>query len=229
VHGAAVADRAGVTLFVGAKQAGKSTLLLHALVEGDTRYVSNDRVFVRTGAAGAAVLGMPTIVSLREGSLPLAPQLRDEVASRAWHCASTVAEARAHRRAGERAEGASERWPPGLSPSQLCVLLGVEAQAGGALARIVFPEVARTAGAARFALRRLAPEEAGARLVATGLVAAGRPATFVSETVPTPGSLVRAVQALAALVPCFACTVGPDAYEPPPVWDAIRAAPSAAP
>jgi len=223
VHGAAVAERSGVTLFVGPKEAGKSTLLLHALLQGGARYVSNDRVFVDVTARGATARGMPTIVSLREGSLALAPRLRDEVASKAWHYASTIAEACARRVSGEKAEGAGTRWPPGLSPSQLCVLLGVEAQAGGALARVVFPEIAPAAGGPRFTLRRLAPEQAGARLLANGLVAGGRPATFVSGA--TPGArdaLAASARALAAVVPCFACTLGPDAYAPPPVWGAIR-------
>jgi hypothetical protein len=225
VHGAALADAAGVTLFVGPKQAGKSSLLLHALAAGGVRYVANDRVFVEVGAQGAAARGMPTIVSLREGSLALAPRLREEVATRAWHYSSTLAEARAQRAGGEAAEGAGERWPPGLSPSQLCVLLGVEARAGGALARIVFPEIAAPGGAARFALRRLAPDEAAARLLAGGLVAGGRPAPFLTGAAPPDrGALAASARALAECVPCLACTLGPDAYAPPPVWDAIRAA-----
>lgn len=226
VHGAALADDAGVTIFAGPKAAGKSSLLLHALAQGGARYVANDRVFVAVAAHGATARGMPTIVSLRAGTLALSPRLRDEVDSKAWHCASTIAEARAHRRSGEPAEGAGERWPPGLSPSQLCALLGVEPRAGGALARVVFPEIAP--GGGRFALRRLAPEAAAARLLAGGLVAGGRAAGFLTGAAPAArDALAAAARALAAGVPCFACTLGPGAYAPPSVWDAIRASAAA--
>lgn len=221
VHAAAVADDTGVTLFAGPRKAGKSTLLLHALLRGGVRYVANDRAFVVLGSARATVLGMPTIVSLREATLALAPALRTEITSKAWHYAATIAEARAHRASGEAAEGIGGRWPPGLSPAQLVALLGVEARAGGALSRIVLPEIAP--GGPRFALRRLAPEQAAARLLAAGLVAGGRPATFVAAAPPgARDALAAAGRALAARVPCFACAHGPDAYEPPSVWDAIR-------
>jgi hypothetical protein len=226
VHGAALADPDGVTLFVGPKKAGKSTLLLHALLQGGARYVSNDRVFADASARGANVRGMPTIVSLREGTLALAPRLRDELDSKAWHWSATLAETHAHRRSGEPAPGASDRWPPGLSPPQLCALLGVEAEAGGPLARIVFPEIGAPADGARFGLRRLAAEDAAARLLATGLVAGGRLAPFVAGDAACAGgdALAETARALAAAAPCFACALGPDAYAAPPVWDAIRKA-----
>jgi hypothetical protein len=215
VHASAVAVDGRVTLFAGGKGSGKSTLLLHALDDPDARFVSNDRVH----ATGTSARGMPTIVTLREGSL--APALRDELASGAWHHASTVAEARAHRAAGTTAPGVETRWPPGLSARQLCALIGREALAGGPIERIVFPSVARGDDApGRFELRPLAEAEAAARLGDDGLIAGGRLAPFFADDVRIDRD---AVASLAARVPCFACRLGPRAYEPPSVWDALRA------
>ena len=224
IHGAAVAAGERVTLFVGEKGAGKSTLLVHALMHEGTRYVSNDRVFVRLGSGAPTAHGMPTIVSLREGTLALSERLRDEVSSGAWHYSSTVAEARANRVMRTPAEGTGLRWPPGLSPAQLCALLRVEPIAGGALARIVFPEICPTQGRTpRFSLRRLSREQASARLLESGLFAGGRSATFVSGIPPPERStLEAAVRELGGSVPCLSCVLGPDAYVPPSVWDAIR-------
>ncbi len=226
IHGAAVADADGVTLFVGAKGAGKSSLLVHALLHPGTQFVANDRAFVRVGAGGAASAhGMPTIVAIREGTLALAARLRDAVGSGAWHYASTVAEARGARAAGAPVPGAGTRWPPGLSPAQLCAILGVDALAGGTVARIVFTEIdTRSTPAAPFSLRRLSPDEASARLLESGLVAGGRTATFLAPALPPArAALERAAGALASAVPSLGCVLGSDAYAAPSVWQAIRA------
>jgi hypothetical protein len=224
IHGAAVAAGERVTLFVGEKGVGKSTLLVHALMHEGTRYVSNDRVFVRLDSGVPSAHGMPTIVSLREGTLAFSERLRDEVSSGAWHYSSTVAEARANRVMRTPAEGTGLRWRPGLSPAQLCALLRVEPVPGGVLARIVFPEICPTQGRTpRFSLRRLSREQASARLLKSGLFSGGRSATFVSG-IPPPelSTLEAAVRELGGSVPCFSCVLGPDAYVSPSVWDAIR-------
>lgn len=224
IHGAAVAEGEGITLFVGEKGAGKSSLLVHALMHEGTRYVSNDRVFVRLGSGAPTAHGMPTIVSLQEGVLALSENLRDEVSSGAWHYSSTVAEARANRVMRKVAEGIGLRWPPGLSPAQLCALLRVEPIAGGTLTRIVFPEIYPTQGSKpRFSLQRLSREQAGARLLESGLLSGGRSATFVSGIPPPERSKLEAtVRELGASVPCLSCVLGPDAYASPSVWRAIR-------
>ena len=179
IHGAAVAEDERITLLVGAKRAGKSTLLVHALLRAGAHYVSNDRVFARIEADTVVVHGMPTIVGLRDGTLALSTHLRDEVASGAWHYASTVAETRGHRAAGTIPAGAGLRSPPGLSPAQLCALLDAAPVAGGTLARLVFVEVDAD-GVGKFSLQGISAEEACARFLASGLVARGRFAPYLS-------------------------------------------------
>jgi hypothetical protein len=226
LHAAAVAVADQVTLFSGAKEAGKSSLLVHALSHPGTRYVSNDRVFARAGADGATARGMPTIVSLRAGTLEQRPDLREELASGAWNHASTLREARARRASRIREQPPSAASIPGLSPAQFCCLLGVENLAGGRLARIVFPEIdAGCTAEPGFRLRRLAPGEAAERLVDRGLLAGGRLAGFFGRLPsPEPGDLRQAARALASSVACFSCALGPAAYQAPTVWSAVLGA-----
>jgi hypothetical protein len=224
LHAAAVAVADRVSLFAGAKQAGKSSLLVHALSQPGTRYVANDRVFAWAGADGATARGMPTIVSLRAGTLEQRRDLRDELASGAWHFASTLEEARARRANGTRHELYKAAKIPGLSPAQFCSLLGVESLAGGRLARIVFPEIdAGCTAEPGFALRRLAPDEAAERLVDRGLLAGGRLAGFLTRfPPPEPMRLRQAARDLAGSVACFSCALGPAAYREPTVWSGLQ-------
>lgn len=230
VHGAAVSAEDGVTLFVGPRRAGKSTLLAHALMHPGTCYVANDRAFVCAGDGTAVAHGMPTIVSLRDGALALVPGLAAHLESGAWHYASTIAEARTNAAARVVATGLGERRPPGLSPAQLCAILGTGRVASGALVRVVFPEIAPPgARGQRFALSPLAPDDASTRLLGAGLVAGGASATWVSGAPPRPhASLVSAARALTRTVPSFRCVLGDGAYDAPSVWEAIRATERAA-
>lgn len=150
LHAAALGSKSGVTLVVGPKRAGKSSLLLHGLVGHGERYVANDRVLVAldgaTHESGQVwAHGMPSIVGIRAGSLAWAGDLGTALESRAWHYTTTVAEARANQRAGVAAKAAGTIWPPGLTPAQLCALLGAECLAGGPVTRLVFPSVSRLA------------------------------------------------------------------------------------
>jgi hypothetical protein len=226
MHAAAVAVGDRVSLFVGPKRSGKSTLLVHALSHAGTTYVSNDRVFVQLEARGATARGMPSIVSLRAGTLDFWPALRADVSSGCMHFPSTLDEARAHREAGTASRPPSTRAIPGLSPAQFCALLGVPASTGGRLERIVFPTVdAALTGAPGFRLQPLTAEDAGTRLAELGLLAGGRMATQLTRIAPpVRGELESAARALARAVPCLSCKLGPDAYSEPSVWNALRAA-----
>lgn len=221
LHAAAVLAGGGVTLLIGSKGSGKSTLLLHVLRDAGARYVANDRVLVH----GAEARGMPTVISLREGTLGLVPGLHEELASGAWHHASTVEEARAHRAAGTVAAGARLRWPPGLSAAQLSALAGVQVAAGGPVERIVFPRVVEGDGAPeRFALTPLEADTAARRILDSGLLAGGRSACFLSDVPPAdPATLAAAARRLVAGAACYCCRLGPQAYASPAVWDALRA------
>jgi hypothetical protein len=155
VHGAAfkVADR--VVIVSGPRRTGKTTLLLHALKDRRLHFVANDRVFVRPDGHGVPqVRGMPTIVSLRPGTLSMLPDLAHRLATSGFGWARSLEEARALARGGEPGR-------PSLSCAQLCELLGVEAHAGGRLAAILMP---RPGGGDHLVLERLPRDEAIAAL-----------------------------------------------------------------
>lgn len=69
LHASAVVAGGGATVFVGPKMAGKTTLLCHSLGHAGARYLANDRVFI--DPVSGVARGMPTIVKLRAGTLPI--------------------------------------------------------------------------------------------------------------------------------------------------------------
>lgn len=203
LHASAVAgaDRA-VTLFVGPKGAGKTTHLLLALARPGTALVANDRVLLRPEGVSFRVLGLPTIVALRTSTLELFPELQSEIESDRWHFAATAADGDAFRRE-QLALSLSLGRRRGISPAQLCTLVGRPAEAAGPLARIVFPcgEAASEPGRDATPLDR---DAAVARILAGGLVAGGRNATYLPGTAQqSPAWLEEAVGSLVRAVPCF--------------------------
>ena len=133
IHGAAVAVGDRIVILAGPRHTGKTTLLLHLLLALKGRLVANDRVFVWPENDRFVALGVPTIVSLRPGTLEMLPAVADRLANSgfAWSLA--------------RAEVGQAAAPgrPNISPAQLCDLLGAEPSPGGPLAAIVFPTPAQ--------------------------------------------------------------------------------------
>ena len=208
----AVGDR-GV-IVGGAKGAGKTTFLVHALRAARVEYVSNDRVLVRPGAQPRG-RGVPAIVSLRPDMLEHFPALARDLAATGYYQRLTLAEAavRPVPKAGQRP------GLPRLSPIQLCRLLGVGARAECEIAAMVFPRVTGEPGP--LALERLSPAEARARL--EDALFGIRPGRWVSavfalaEEAPPPDrpALAAGCQALADAVPAFECRLGLAAYASP--------------
>jgi aminoglycoside phosphotransferase (APT) family kinase protein len=132
VHAAALAVDGRVILIAGPKGSGKTTLLVRALGLAKARFVANDRVVVRSADGGIEAHGIPTVVSHRPGTLPVA--MRRAAAERGYAATRTLAEARV-----------SGRSPgpeiPSLSPAQLCRLAGVPRGAGGTVGAVLLPRV----------------------------------------------------------------------------------------
>ncbi len=129
IHGAAVAIGERVVILAGPRQTGKTTLLLHLLQALQGRLVSNDRVFVWPQMNEFVTLGVPTIVSLRPGTLEMLPAVADRLARSGF--AWPLARAEVH---PDAAPGRTA-----ISPAQLCDLVEVEPSPGGPVAAIVFP------------------------------------------------------------------------------------------
>jgi hypothetical protein len=212
LHAAAFAvGRRGV-IVGGPKQAGKTSLLVHALRAASIEYVSNDRVLVLPGTTPRG-RGVPAIVALRRDTLDLFPALAERLAATAYYQRLTLEEA-----AGDPVPSAGQRAGlPRLSPIQLCRLLGVRARAECEIAAMVFPRITGQPGAS--SLRRLSPAETCVQL--DGSLFGIRPgrwssAVFALAEGPPPAdraALTARCEALADSVPGFECRLGLGAYE----------------
>ena len=222
LHCAALARGDRVLLIAGPKGAGKTTLLVHLLRAPETRVVANDRAAI-PAAGPPAVRGLPTIVKLLRTSADWLPGLAERLDASRYHHGLTLAEV--ERRPTPTAPG-SPRETFSLSPAQLCALLGSALAPGGRLAALVFPRPRAVAGA--IAVRRLPAVEAAAAIrtaqlgsliaPALGVPAAVEADPWTAEGPVSAGALARAaarIEELAAVVPAYACDLGPRAYADP--------------
>jgi hypothetical protein len=258
LHAAAFVVGGRAVLIVGPKEAGKTTLLVHALASGCAELLANDRVFVDAGQPPADgtvdkcedvlrepqhersqspsnkgfsahpsepvegcfqrkstlpdAIGMPTLVSLRDDTLHLFPDLRRDFPVRPalLHAAELAA--------GDTGSVEHGEAPPrfALSPAQLAQRIGVGIVRRAPIAAIVFPEISPAADA--WSLEPLTPADAAARLrrCLYGARTAPRPATVFDDFAGC-ASGCRAEQAelahgLAVRLPLFRCCLGRDAY-----------------
>lgn len=211
LHAAAVARNGKAVLFAGPKKAGKTSLLIAALgTHADTGCLAHDRVMVVGGGSGLTVRGMPSIVSVRPGSLEFLPGVEPRLlASACGHTSRSL-------EATTPVTFADGRYA--LSPPQLCHVVDARPVAEAGLAAIVFPRV--RSEEATLAVRPLSTQEAAERLteVVFGIAAAGEPSAMFdvaeSDTYPDLESLLANAVRLANDVPCLEVGLGRSAYRP---------------
>lgn len=214
LHAAALAVGDAGIVVPGPKEAGKTTLLLHALQAAGARYVSNDRVLVWPERPARAH-GVPTVVKLRRGTLDLFPVLAERLAATRYDTRLSLAEAAAPDAPTPTPGGAARS----ITPAQLRRLLDVRAQAACPVRVLVFPRRTNEPGEAT--ARPLAPADVAARLrEALFGVRTGRPVSDVftlPADPPPPGAAALAARcdALAADVPGVECRLGLDARARP--------------
>jgi hypothetical protein len=212
-HAAALAAGGRGIALLGDKHAGKTTLLLHLLRVPGTRFVANDRTLVTRDGSGGRLVGLPSIVALRPGTLAFFPELRRRLAERRSAFWRTRTEAWLAGPGGPAGAGAD------VTPAQLCEAAGVDAAVDAPLAALVFP---RIDGAARglvverlpaaVTAGRLRDGRFGGRAWDRGSTALGGPRASVG---PDTAALAEACDALARCTPAFECRIGPDAYAAP--------------
>lgn len=213
LHGAAVLLGGQGLVFAGPKKAGKTSLLLHLLSQPGVEYVANDRVVVTAHGDGAMLRGLPTIVTVRERTARLFPELERRLARSGFHAWSTLAEAARRPRIGR--PGRHAAWT--LSPAQLATIMGVGRTPAGPLRALVFPRVA--GGPGGLELRRLGSAEVLDRLA--GVLFRSQWPTRRAEMLGKPDEAVpaeagqRACRQLAAAIPGFECALGRDAFRGP--------------
>jgi energy-coupling factor transporter ATP-binding protein EcfA2 len=213
LHAAALAHQGRALLLAGPKGAGKTTLL-GSLTATGAAILANDRVLLRADASPAAdvpasfvVHGVPTIVSIRPGTLALLPRLARGVVAGERLVHLTLAEADVARpRRGNAAPSAALA----LSPAQLARQLDTRLGAPAPLGAVVFPEPHSDPDG--LAVERLDAEDAERRLLTARY---GRH-TGTSEATVFDLTRVRrtdaadhaAIAALAGRIPCFVVRTG---------------------
>jgi hypothetical protein len=216
-HAAALELEGRAMVIAGPKGSGKTTLLTWLLQEQGTRYLGNDRVFLRSENGRALARGLPTLVSLRAETLATFPQLRGRLALRP---------SRSTERTGETP---TRRSPPGgpqarsLSPQQFCDALAVGRSGESNCAILLFPQVRHDGRGVE--LVPLPPRAAADRLIDL-LLRRGHaegPGVFDFEwkVAARPADAEATCRTLAARVPSFACLLGPQAYRSSPGASAL--------
>jgi hypothetical protein len=212
LHAGAMATNGCAIVFGGPKRGGKTSLLLHALHVPGAEYIANDRVVLSMENDAPVARGMPTIVSLRHDTLALFPVLARRLAQRGLRADLSLAEVAARPPDATAADGDGA----GISPVQVCDLLGVPMRAGAPLGAVVLPRV--DPGERRLRLRRMEADEAAEAFEAV-LFAAASPVR-ISEVFgpPAPGPAFDPEQARALwsrvvrAVPTFECRIGREAF-----------------
>ena len=168
LHAAAVVHDGRAIAIAGRKGAGKTTMLLRLLRDADASFLSNDRVLVSGGLTQAQ--SMPTVVSLRDATLGLLP----DVATRLSHAGDFRSHQAERRAAGPMAPvraGEGIR----LDAHQLCEAVGRPMIPAAPLGAVITIDETGPAGQ----LRRLEPDEAVPVLAAALL--GSRTGVYASE------------------------------------------------
>ncbi|MEN3315646.1 MAG: hypothetical protein V7605_1880 [Acidimicrobiaceae bacterium] len=209
LHASAVTFEGNVILLAGPKRSGKTTTLVHLAGSVGAGIVANDRTLVQPGSDSWSVRGVPTIVSLRPGTVAALPHLLAPVEARGRTIHLTLAEA-------ARAPAAARARVPGrelaVSLAQLGHRLGAPLVAGGRVGTIAFLAVDRDVDT--FAVRSLTAGQARDRLADAryGAATEPRPLTVFETRVGrelVPGGDARLLGALGRDIACLDVRVGP--------------------
>ena len=202
-HAAALERDGQGIMIVGPTRAGKTSLLIHALGGVGSAFIANDRAVVEHLGQGAWRLsGMPTVVSIRPGTLGLLARPGLAAAGR-WRARMTLAEALAAVPSGSPepcAEGLS------ISPRQFCHAIAARPMQASPLQAIVFPRVDEELEG--LCMKFLAPGIAAERL-RTHLL---HPADTVFRAAAPAGGIGAQPEAITKSVPAFECIIGRHAF-----------------
>ena len=205
LHAAAFVFRGRAILLAGDKNAGKTTLLAHALTSPHTALMANDRVIVD---GGLEARGVPTVVSVRADTEQAFPALGRRLPRSA---------VRFHK--GELASAdfarASIEKPLVLSLAQFASQLNSRLEPSAPLGAILFPEVSPTTSG--WSLSSMDPAEAAARLrrnIYGSALATCTDSIFqkITRALPDIDGQDSLADRLAAAVPAIRCLLGKGAY-----------------
>ncbi len=206
LHAAAFVFRGRAILLAGDKNAGKTTLLAHALTSPYTTLMANDRVIV-DGSLEAR--GVPTVVSVRAETEREFPALGRRLPRRAvlFHKGELAP--------ADSARDSIER-PLVLSLAQFASQLNSRLEPSAPLGAILFPEISSTTSG--WSLGPMDAAEAAARLrgsIYGSVLAACTDTIFqkISNALPGIDGQDSLADRLAAAVPAIRCLLGKGAYD----------------
>lgn len=214
LHAAALEAGGQAVAILGPKRAGKTTLLLHLLQASGARFIANDRLFVEAAPPSLQCTGLPSIVSVRGGTLTLFPAVDARATASGYAFQFTLEEHRAH-----SSEPLSKDRD--LTPAQLCDVMSVSPAASAPVGAVLFVGTPATPFAgmpATGGVELLAPEVSAQKL-RENLFAGGRlgrgTSVFATLERRTPNDTPedysaacdRVCDRLARTVPAFACRV----------------------
>lgn len=206
LHAAAFVFRGRAILLAGDKNAGKTTLLAHALTSHRTSLLANDRVIVDRGRLQAH--GVPTVVSVRKETEQMFSSLAHLLPRRA--VLLHEGELASADFAGTEAD---DRFV--LSLGQFARQLGSRVQPLAPVGAILFPEISPSLSA--WSLERLDPSEAAARFRRSlyGCRLGSRSETIfqkITKALPDANVQGSLEDCLTAAVPVMRCRLGKNAY-----------------
>jgi len=207
LHAAALEHDGRGILIVGPKRAGKTSLLIHCLGEAGSLFIANDRAGVSSDSRLRWRLGgMPTVISIRPGTLELINRPLFLAASR-WLARMTLTEALAI--PSDTAQ-LSPPQPLSISPRQFCYAVDVGRVGSAPLRAIVFPRVDTDRDGLHFS--RLSADGVGERLRSHLLHPADT--VFRSDLTGARGTGTEAemLAELQAAIPAFECVLGRQAF-----------------
>ena len=207
LHAAAFVLGGQAILLAGDKKSGKTTLLAHALTSRHTALMANDRIIIEGNRFLA--YGVPTIVSVREGTEQIFPQLGNISPRRAFIF---------HERELTSADpvGAGSQKPLALSLAQFGKQMNSPVESRAPVGAILFPRV--SSSVSTLSLDPLDPSEAAAYLhrCIYGSRSGTRDTTVFQEMTRSPqitGACDSLITQLAIAVPVFRCVLGAKAYD----------------
>ena len=219
LHAAGIARAGLAMLFVGSKQAGKTSLTAACLLaDGQWDLLANDRMILAPRKEAWLCLGMASIVSIRPGSLELVPGLADRLPRAARGAFAGLHE-------GTRSAGLVD-GRLGMSPAQFAAALGTRIIGTARVHAVAFPQIDRNASGIH--CRHLARDEATERLRST-LFAAATPHLCSGlfdvpgeNSLPCEEAVMGLVADLASQSACVEVRLGRNAYDASAISDLLR-------
>lgn len=215
LHASAIAVGGSGIAFAGHKAAGKTTMLTYLLSQGIGSYLSNDRVFVGDSGDRPALRNIPTVISVRPGTLEHCHGFRDRFLQSGFSSyLLTLDEAAVADRVPISPNQFGNYF---LSPAQYRDLLEAPQQPVAPGVALVFPVISDAVST--FSLRELDAREAIARLPEALLGSGGwrkRTDAFTipgGTAAPERGELAARTERFCRSVRCFEIRLGPGAYD----------------